>query len=581
MSDQSKATATYRRLFGYLRPYWLIFMVGIFANLLYGFVDTEFVKAFEPLIDDAIYGDDKELLAFAPLFILIIIVLRGIASFTATYAMSYVGTYLVHDLRRELFTKYVTLPAQFFDQHKTGDLISTLTYNSEQLKQSTTEAVTTIVRSLAIIIFALIGMFQNSWKLSLIFLVTAPIIGLLVNVISRRFRTISTRIQNAMSDITHVTQEGVENYQTIRVYAGQEGESKRFADVNNGNRQQSMKLESTRAASVSVIQVIAGAGISVVFYFGIQMIEQGELSGGAFIATLMLMALILKPLKDLTSVNAIMQRGIAAAQSLFDIIDLADEPNHGKASVPKGLETITVAIDSFQYVADKPAAIKDFNAQFAAGKTTAIVGQSGSGKSTLIGLLLRFYTPQQGKIEIAGKNINELELTDYRSAFAYVSQDVALFNASVADNIAYGALKKHSRDEIIEVCRKAYAWDFIEQLPEGLDTIIGERGSMLSGGQKQRLAIARALLKDAPILILDEATSALDTESEKHIQQALQELIQNRTTIVIAHRLSTIEGADTIFVMQDGHLIEQGSHNELIAASGAYAQLHQIQFQNA
>jgi len=581
MSDQSKATATYRRLFGYLRPYWLIFMVGIFANLLYGFVDTEFVKAFEPLIDDAIYGEDKELLAFAPLFILIIIVLRGIASFTATYAMSYVGTYLVHDLRRELFTKYVTLPAQFFDQHKTGDLISTLTYNSEQLKQSTTEAVTTIVRSLAIIIFALIGMFQNSWKLSLIFLVTAPIIGLLVNVISRRFRTISTRIQNAMSDITHVTQEGVENYQTIRVYAGQEGESKRFADVNNGNRQQSMKLESTRAASVSVIQVIAGAGISVVFYFGIQMIEQGELSGGAFIATLMLMALILKPLKDLTSVNAIMQRGIAAAQSLFDIIDLADEPNHGKASVPKGLETITVAIDSFQYVADKPAAIKDFNAQFAAGKTTAIVGQSGSGKSTLIGLLLRFYTPQQGKIEIAGKNINELELTDYRSAFAYVSQDVALFNASVADNIAYGALKKHSRDEIIEVCRKAYAWDFIEQLPEGLDTIIGERGSMLSGGQKQRLAIARALLKDAPILILDEATSALDTESEKHIQQALQELIQNRTTIVIAHRLSTIEGADTIFVMQDGHLIEQGSHNELIAASGAYAQLHQIQFQNA
>ncbi|NNJ72427.1 MAG: ATP-binding cassette domain-containing protein, partial [Enterobacterales bacterium] len=425
MSDQSKATATYRRLFGYLRPYWLIFLVGIFANLLYGFVDTEFVKAFEPLIDDAIYGDDKELLAFAPLFILIIIVLRGIASFTATYAMSYVGTYLVHDLRRELFTKYVTLPAQFFDQHKTGDLISTLTYNSEQLKQSTTEAVTTIVRSLAVIIFALIGMFQNSWKLSLIFLVIAPVIALLVNVISRRFRTISTRIQNAMSDITHVTQEGVENYQTIRVYAGQEGESKRFAGVNNSNRQQSMKLESTRAASVSVIQVIAGVGISVVFYFGIQMIEQGELSGGAFIATLMLMALILKPLKDLTSVNAIMQRGIAAAQSLFDIIDLADEPNKGKASVPKGQETITVAIDSFQYIADKPAAIKDFYAQFAAGKTTAIVGQSGSGKSTLIGLLLRFYTPQQGKIEIAGKNINELELTDYRSAFAYVSQDVA------------------------------------------------------------------------------------------------------------------------------------------------------------
>jgi subfamily B ATP-binding cassette protein MsbA len=582
MMSQTKLTAgqTYRRLFGYLKPYWHIFALGIVANATYGYVDTEFVKAFEPLIDDAIYGDNKELLAFAPIFIVLIIFARGIASFIATYAMSYVGTCLVRDLRGQLFDKYMDLPARFFDKHPSSELISKLTYNSEQLKQSTTEAVTTIVRSIAVIGFALVGMFSNSWQLSAIFLVTAPVIALLVHFISRRFRAISHRIQGAMSDITQVTQEGVDGYETIRVYGGENQERNRFYNVNNNNRQQSMKLESTRAASVSVIQVIAGVGIAVVFYFGVQMINDGALTGGSFIATLMLMALILKPLKDLTSVNAMMQRGIAAADSLFEVIDLDKEFNPGNLPLTELHKGIHITIENFTYPDASQPAVNQFQCSFNKGETTAIVGQSGSGKSTLIAILLRFYPVDKGTIRWDDIDTDQIELASYRQAFAYVSQHVILFNATIAENIAYGALADTPREAIIDACEQANAMEFIQQLPDGLDTKIGERGMLLSGGQRQRLAIARAILKNAPVLILDEATSALDTESEQKIQQALTKLMAGRTTVVIAHRLSTIEGADNILVMRDGELVEQGSHSQLLALNGAYSQLHQMQFQS-
>ena len=577
----SSPQRTYRRLLGYLKPYWFIFAAGILANLIYGYVDTEFVKAFEPLIDEALYGDDKELLAFAPFFIVMIIVARGIASFIATYAMSYVGNSLVHDLRRQLFNQYIDLPASFFDKHSSAELISKLTYNSEQLKQSTTEAITTIVRSSAVILFAVIGMFQNSWKLSVIFLLTAPVIALLVNYVSRRFRMISHKIQGAMSDITQVTQEGVESYDTIRVYGGEQQERGKFKRVNRNNRQQSMKLETTKAASVSVIQIIAGIGIAVVFYFGIQMIQAGELTGGAFIATLMLMALILKPLKDLNSVNAMLQKGIAAADSIFTILDMAKEHNPGTQLVKPLEQGIQVDITSFTYPEATTPAMSNINCHFAKGQTTAIVGQSGSGKSTMISALLRFYPVEDGTIRWDDTDIEIMDIESYRSAFSYVSQQVSLFNASVADNIAYGALAKATEEEIIAACKQANAWEFIEQLPEGLNTQIGERGTLLSGGQRQRLAIARALLKNAPVIILDEATSALDTASEQAIQDALERLMKDRTTIVIAHRLSTIEGADNIIVMEQGQIIEQGNHAALIAQSGAYANLHSVQFKSA
>ena len=571
---------TYRRLLGYLSPYWFIFAAGILANLIYGYVDTEFVKAFEPLIDEALYGDNKEMLAFAPFFIVIIIVARGIASFIASYAMSYVGNSLVHDLRRQLFSQYIDLPASFFDKHSSAELISKLTYNSEQLKQSTTEAITTIVRSSAVILFAVIGMYHNSWKLSVIFLLTAPVIALLVNYVSRRFRMISHKIQGAMSDITQVTQESVESYDTIRVYGGERQERDKFKRVNRNNRQQSMKLETTKAASVSVIQVIAGIGIAVVFYFGIQMIQAGELTAGAFIATLMLMALILKPLKDLNSVNAMLQKGIAAADSIFTILDMAKEHNPGTQLVKPLKHGITVDISSFTYPEANTPTMSNINCHFAKGQTTAIVGQSGSGKSTMISALLRFYPIDHGSINWDDTNIETMDIESYRSAFSYVSQQVSLFNASIADNIAYGALAKASEKDIIAACKQANAWEFIEQLPEGLNTQIGERGTLLSGGQRQRLAIARALLKNASVIILDEATSALDTASEQAIQDALVRLMKDRTTIVIAHRLSTIEGADTIIVMEQGHIVEQGDHSSLLAQSGAYANLHSVQFKS-
>lgn len=575
MNDPKK---TYRRLLGYLKPYWLIFAAGILANLFYGYIDTEFVKAFEPLIDEALYGNDKELLAFAPYFIVMIVIARGVASYIATYAMSYVGNSLVHDLRRQLFNQYVDLPASFFDKHSSAELISKLTYNSEQLKQSTTDAITTIVRSSAVILFAVIGMFQNSWKLSLIFLLTAPIIALLVNYVSRRFRLISHRIQGAMSDITQVTQEGVESYDTIRVYGGENQERDKFKRVNRNNRQQSMKLETTKAASVSVIQIIAGIGIAVVFYFGVQMINSGELTGGAFITTLMLMALILKPLKDLNTVNAMLQKGIAAADSIFDILDMEKEHDPGNQPISALKNTISIDINSFSYPDAKAIAMTDIQCQFYKGQTTAIVGQSGSGKSTLIATLLRFYSLDDGRIQWDDMDIENIDLASYRSAFSYVSQHVSLFNASIADNIAYGTLADASEEQIINACKQANAWEFIAQLPDGLNTQIGERGMLLSGGQRQRLAIARAMLKNAPVIILDEATSALDTASEQAIQDALQRLMKDRTTIVIAHRLSTIEGADNIIVMENGRIIEQGSHTNLLSQAGKYASLHSIQF---
>ena len=342
-----------------------------------------------------------------------------------------------------------------------------------------------------------------------------------------------------------------------------------------------MKLETTKAASVSVIQIIAGIGIAVVFYFGIQMIQAGELTGGAFIATLMLMALILKPLKDLNTVNAMLQKGIAAADSIFAILDMAKEHNPGTQLIKPLEQGINVDIKDFTYPDTTSPAMVNIKCVFPKGKTTAIVGQSGSGKSTMISALLRFYPVENGNINWDDTNIESIDISSYRSAFSYVSQQVSLFNASIAENIAYGALTEASEDDIIAACKQANAWEFIEQLPDGLDTQIGERGTLLSGGQRQRLAIARALLKNAPVIILDEATSALDTASEQAIQGALERLMEDRTTIVIAHRLSTIEGADNIIVMEQGQITEQGNHETLIAEAGTYANLHSVQFKSA
>ncbi|MFT5453276.1 MAG: subfamily B ATP-binding cassette protein MsbA [Enterobacterales bacterium] len=573
-------SATYRRLFSYVFPYRKAFILAIICNVAYGFVDVQFVRALEPLLDVGLYEKDVEFLSIAPYFVLIALILRGTAGFVAAYCMSWIGNNMIMVMRGILFNQYISLPARFFDSNKSGGLISTLTFNTEQLNRSTTEAVTVLVRNLAIIIFAIWSMLVTDWELTILFLIAAPLIAFLVTLTSRRFRDLSRRIQVAMGDITQVTQESVESYQAIKIYGGQEHEGEKFARVNNQNRRQTMKMEITKALSIPVIQFLAGIGLALVLYFATSRVVNGSLTPGSFVMMLSMMMLILKPLKSLSSVNAIFQRGIAAAESVFDIIDESPEKDEGVISLSKAVGDIHFTGVNFQYDSASRLALNNINLEIPAGKTIALVGRSGSGKSTLASILLRFYNIDSGKITLDGVNIEDYVLADYREQIAYVSQHVTLFNETIGHNIAYGKLGKTTEEAIIDAAKKAHAWEFINELPEGLNTMVGEKGMLLSGGQRQRLAIARAILKDAPILILDEATSALDTESEKYIQQAMNTVMENRTTVVVAHRLSTIENADQILVMDKGQIVETGTHLELLKQAGTYAALHQMQFKD-
>ena len=577
-SVSSSGVKTYRRLLTYIAPYWKAFVLALICNAAYGYIDTEFVKAFEPLLDEALFNKNSEFLTIAPLFVVVVLVVRGIVGFVAAYCMVWVGSNVVREMRRELFDRYLLLPAAFFDKHNSGELLSKVTYNTEQLTKSATDAITTIVRNVAFIGYALWSMFLQSWHLTLLFLVTGPLIAVMVGITTRRFRVISKRLQAAMGDITHVTQEGIESYREIKIYGGLEHEQNNFARVNNYSREQSMKMEITKALSVPIIQLLAGLGLALVLYFAVAEVIAEQLTPGGFVVMIMLMMLMLKPLKSLTSVNAIIQRGVAAAESVFEIIDQAAEKDTGTISIDNIDGEISFDNVSFQYPTTDLKALKNISFEIPANKTIALVGRSGSGKSTLASVMLRFYNIDSGTIRLDGQSIEDYKLKDYRQQIAYVSQHVNLFNDSIAHNIAYGNLGNTTDDDIIAAAKKAHAWEFISELPDGLNTMIGEKGMLLSGGQRQRLAIARAILKDAPILILDEATSALDTESEKLIQDAMNTVMRNRTTIVVAHRLSTIENADQIIVMNQGEISESGTHDELLNKGGIYAGLHQMQF---
>jgi len=583
MNEQSTKKAgreVYSRLFQYVKPYWKAFVLALFCNAAYGYIDTEFVKAFKPLLDEGLSQKNADYLFIAPLFVIGILIVRGLAGFIATYCMAWVGNNVVMEMRQAVFNHYLKLPAKFYDAHKSGELLSMITYNTEQLNKSTTMAITTIVRDLALICFAVIGMLSESWQLTLLFLITVPLIAFLVKLISRRFRMISKRIQVAMGSITHVAQESIDSYQEIRVYGGQDYEQQTFSSVNSNNRQQSMKMEVTKALSVPVIQLIAGFGLALVLYFAVGRVIAEELSPGGFISMIMLMMLTLKPLKSLSSVNDTLQRGLAAAESVFEVLDQQVENDKGTLSIDKASGQINLENVSFRYQGAEFQAINNISIEIPAGKTVALVGRSGSGKSTLASLLLRFYDIDSGVIKLDNHSIDEYRLQDYRQQFAFVSQHVNLFNDSIAHNIAYGNLEKTTRDQIIDAAKQAHAWEFISELPNELDTMIGEKGMLLSGGQRQRLAIARAILNDAPILILDEATSALDNESEKFIQKAMNRVMNNKTTVVVAHRLSTIENADKIIVMDQGSICESGTHEELLQKGGIYAGLHKMQFKD-
>jgi len=579
------AWQNFKRLLSYAKPYKLGFVAAVIGMLGYAAIDVYFLSKLQPLIDDGLAGANPDFMKWAPLFVVVAFVFRGIFHFVANYCLAWVGNHVVTDLKQKLFEHIMAMPVSFHDKESTGGLISKLTFDTEQVLNSVSRSILVIVQQSAFVI-GLIGlMFYISWQLSIIFLLVTPLIAIIVTIVSKRFRTVSKSIQGAMGEVTTAAEQTFNGHKVVLTFGGQKREFERFAKINKHNRQQRMKLNAAKAGSVPVIQIIASFALAFVFYAVNSESLRESISAGSFVSVITYMTMLLRPLKMLTNVNSEFQKGMAACVSIFEVLDQKTENDQGTLVIEKAKGNVEFKQVDFSYDAvDDEAentkwALKDLSFELKPGETLALVGRSGSGKSTASALLLRFYDANRGEILIDNVNIEQYQLKSLRNQFAYVSQQVVLFNDTLANNIAYGK-PEASRDEIIAAAKSAHVMEFAEHMENGLDTNLGENGALLSGGQRQRVAIARALLCDAPFLILDEATSALDTESERHIQDALQALQKNRTSIVIAHRLSTVENADKIIVMEQGEIIEQGDHQSLLAKKGAYAQLHNFQFQS-
>jgi subfamily B ATP-binding cassette protein MsbA len=569
--------AVFRRLWGYTRNYWLMFVVGIVGVSIDAAMQAAFVKFMEPLIDRVFVGKDAEFGLWLAGIIFLIAIIRVIGNFAGVYGMDWTGRKVVADLRQDLFDRYVALPASFFDRHSAGQLISKLAYNSEQVAQAASTAIVAAFRDVMLVILLVAVMLSNNVMLTLVMLLLVPMIAFLVSVISKRFRKISHRIQDSMGNVSHVTEEAVIGHKVVKVFQGQETERQRFAEVNDKTRRLHMRMLATHLASSSMLQITAGLAIVLLMIIATRPSLLNEISAGTFTSIFWAMVGTIPPLKRLTAVQSQLQKGIAAADSIFQVLDTPGERDSGELQVERVRGNIRFDGVSFRYENADEYVLQDVSLEVPAGSITALVGASGSGKTTLAGLIPRFYSYQQGNILLDGRELSDYSLDNLRSQISLVSQDVVLFNDTVRGNIAYGALAGASDEEVVRAATTAHAMEFIERMPLGLDTRVGENGTLLSGGQRQRLAIARALLKDAPILILDEATSALDNESERVIQAALSEVMKDRTTLVIAHRLSTIESADQVVVLHRGKVVEVGTHADLMEEGGAYTALYQSQ----
>nr|WP_321382722.1 lipid A ABC transporter ATP-binding protein/permease MsbA [uncultured Vibrio sp.] len=569
---------TFKRLWQFIRLYKAGLIVAIIALVINAISDTYMISLLKPLLDEGFGSAESDFLRTLPLIIFAMMFIRGTSGFVSDYCLSWVSGNVVMQIRRLVFNHFMHMPVSYFDKEKTGNLLSRITYDSEQVSAATSRALVSIVREGASIIGLLTLMFYNSWQLSLVLFAVAPVVAWGIGVVSKRFRKISKNMQTMMGNVTASAEQMLKGHKVVLSYGGQDIERQRFEKVSNQMRQQSMKLVTAQAAANPIIQMIASVAIVAVLYLAsIDSIKE-QLTPGTFTVVFSAMFGLMRPLKALTNVTSQFQRGMAASQTLFALIDLEPEKNEGQYKVDRANGDISVKDVTFTYNGAEKPALEHVSFDIARGKTVALVGRSGSGKSTIANLFNRFYDVDSGAIELDGRDIREYELKNLREQFALVSQNVHLFNDTIANNIAYATEDNFQRSDIEKAAELAHAMEFVSKMEHGLDTMIGENGASLSGGQRQRIAIARALLRDAPVLILDEATSALDTESERAIQAALDELQKDKTVLVIAHRLSTIEKADEILVVDDGAIVERGTHADLLSKDGAYAQLHRIQF---
>ena len=576
----NNALHLYKRLLKSTGIYKKTFFLAIIGMIIHAITDTSFAAIIKPLLDGSFIDKDPSFIQIMPILIILIFVFRGIGSFMSTYGMAYVGRSIIRDIRRDMFDKILLRSSSLYDESITGKLVSKITFDAEQVAEAATKAVTTVIKDGLTIIGLLSLMFYYSFELSIGLLLIAPLVGFFLKIMSVKFRSLSRDIQRSMGTITNIVEESIIGHRIIKIFGGKDYEKNTFNSANAYNRERNLKLIFVQSISIPLMQLLVAIFLAAIIFFVTSNDYLDEISIGTFMSYLTAMIMMFAPIKRLSEVNVVLQRGIAASESIYDLLDSKSE-NIGMIDATKIEGSISISFKNvtFKYPSSRSNVLENINLDISKGETVAIVGKSGSGKTTLLDLIPRLYDPDQGDIYFNTSNIKDINLNKIRAYISYVGQDFTLFNDTIYNNIAYGELSSHDVSSVHDAAEFSFASNFINDLPDKFETVVGQNGVLLSGGQRQRIAIARALLKNAPILLLDEATSALDAESEASIQKSLTTLSENKTTLVIAHRLSTVMNADKIIVIEDGHVVEQGNHSDLIDKKSVYYALYNSQFQ--